>query len=141
MPRVSLWMIRAALLHLGLGFTFGALMLWNKGLPLGDGVARLLGPHIELVLIGWTLQLALGVAIWILPRFSGPRRHGRIELAWAACLLLNAGVVLAVAGLLGRVDGLLALGRALQALAAGAAALHLWPRVKPLGGQAASESR
>ena len=60
------------------------------------------------------LQLALGVAIWILPRFSGPRRHGRIELAWAACVLINAGVRLALVGLLGRVDGLLALGRALQ---------------------------
>ena len=27
MPRLSKWMIRAALLHLGVGWTFGALML------------------------------------------------------------------------------------------------------------------
>ena len=31
---------------------------------------RLLPAHIELLLLGWTLNLALGMAYWILPRYK-----------------------------------------------------------------------
>lgn len=137
MPRLTVWMVRAALLHLGAGFTFGALMLFNKGTPVNGMIWQLLWPHVELVLLGWTLQLGMGVAFWIMPRFSGPRRYGRVWLGWAAFGLLNAGVLVVIGGLLAGTDGLIALGRALEVLAAGAFALHLWPRIKPLGGQAA----
>ena len=137
MPRLTVWMVRAALLHLGAGFTFGALMLLNKGAPVSGEIWRLLWPHVELVLLGWTLQLGMGVAFWIMPRFSGERRYGRVWLGWAAFGLLNAGVVVVIGGQVAGEAGLVALGRALEVLAAGAFALHLWPRVKPLGGQAA----
>ena len=62
MPRLSVWMIRTALVHLLVGFTLGALLLANKGVPIHPMVWRLLPIHIELLLLGWTLQLALGVA-------------------------------------------------------------------------------
>ena len=62
MPRLSVWTIRAALVALGIGFLFGALMLANKGVPFDPSLWRLLPAHIELVLLGWTMQLALGVA-------------------------------------------------------------------------------
>ena len=68
MPRLSVWIIRTALLYLGIGFTFGALMLFNKGVPFDPMLWRLLRPHIEFVLLGWTMQLAMGVAFWIMPR-------------------------------------------------------------------------
>ena len=35
MPRLSAWLIRAALVYLAVGFTFGAGMLVNEGLGLG----------------------------------------------------------------------------------------------------------
>ena len=131
MPRLSVWTIRAALVALGIGFLFGALMLANKGVPFDPSLWRLLPAHIELVLLGWTMQLALGVAFWILPRFSGGRR-GNVPLAWASVALLNAGVI-AVA-LAGWVGGWLAVaGRAAELLAAAAFAAHAWPRVKPPG--------
>ena len=104
MPRLTVWMVRAALLHLGAGFTFGALMLLNKGAPVSGEIWRLLWPHVELVLLGWTLQLGMGVAFWIMPRFSGERRYGRVWLGWAAFGLLNAGVVTVIGGQCGR-DG------------------------------------
>lgn len=69
MPRLSVWMIRAVLLHLGVRFSLGALILANKGQPRSGLIWTLLPVHIECVLIGWTLQLAMGVAFWILPRF------------------------------------------------------------------------
>ena len=34
MPRLSVWFIRLSLIYLALGFTFGGLLLLNKGLPL-----------------------------------------------------------------------------------------------------------
>ena len=33
MPRLTVWMVRTSLLQLGIGFTFGMLMLFNKGVP------------------------------------------------------------------------------------------------------------
>jgi hypothetical protein len=70
MTRLSMWTVRTALLYLGVGFLLGALMLLQKGVPIDPSMLRLLPMHVEFVLLGWTLQLAMGVAFWILPRFS-----------------------------------------------------------------------
>lgn len=130
MPRLSVWMIRVALLHLGVGFTIGGLMLSNKGVPYAPTVWTMIGAHIELLLFGWMAQIAMGMAFWILPRFNNTnpdQRYGRVWLAWSAFVLLNAGVLLVSLGL-----STLA-GRILEALAAGCFVLHIWPRVKPIG--------
>lgn len=138
MPRLSVWFVRAALLHLAMGFTFGALLLWNKALPFGalGGVQmsawtwRLLPAHMELLLVGWTVQFALGMAYWILPRWHSQR--GDVRPAWAAFCLLNMGVLMvAAAAFAPALTWGPALGRALEVAAAAAFALHAWPRVKP----------
>ena len=51
--------MRSALIYLALGFTFGALMLFEKGVPFYPPLLRLLPAHIEFVLFGWTMQLAI----------------------------------------------------------------------------------
>lgn len=134
MPRLSVWMIRAALLHLGVGFSLGALLLSNKGLVYSGLIWALLPLHIECVLIGWTLQLAMGVAFWILPRFLHGAPRGDERPAVLAFGLLNAGVLLVG---LGQAAGLPPLwpllGRVLEGLAAVLFAWHAWPRVKPYG--------
>ncbi len=132
MPRLSQWYIRLALIDLLLGFTFGALMLANKGLPIHPALWRLLPAHIELLLVGWTLQLALGVAFWILPRFwEGPPR-GNENGAWIALFLLNAGVwLVALSAILGLPSWANLLGRAAELGAAIAFGLHIWPRIVP----------
>ncbi|MCE7984709.1 MAG: hypothetical protein DYG89_26350 [Caldilinea sp. CFX5] len=130
MPRLSVWLIRTALLHLLAGFTIGALLLANKGVPLHPMLWRLLPIHIELLLLGWTLQLALGVAFWILPRFQNERP--RAGLAWVAYFLLNLGIGLVAASVfLVTVPALVFWGRLLEVGAAVTFALHAWPRVKP----------
>lgn len=124
-------MIRAALLYLAAGFLLGALLLWNKGLPLSPAVWRWLPVHVEVVLFGWLAQLALGVAYWILPRFQTERR--RVRWAVAAFVLLNVGVwSVGLAAGLAWPPGVSALGRGLEALAFLAFLWHAWPRVKPL---------
>lgn len=133
MPRLSVWLVRSALIYLALGFTFGALMLFEKGVPVYPPLLRLLPAHIEFVLFGWTVQLAMGVAFWILPRFEGGASRGDERPAWLAFLLLNTGVWLTGMGaVLDLAPALLLLGRIAEAAAAAAFVVHAWPRIKPM---------
>jgi hypothetical protein len=132
MPRLSVWSIRAALSYLLLGFTFGALMLGHKGVPLHPLVWRLLPAHIEFLFFGWTVQLVLGVAYWILPRFQTERNKS--ALAWSAFALLNLGVwLVGIAPVVGAPPSIYFGGRLAEMGAAIAFALHAWPRIKPTG--------
>ena len=134
MPRLSVWFIRSALIHFALGVTFGGLILWHKGIPLNPYLWRLLPVHIEVLLFGWIVQLVLGVAFWIFPRFW--RSRGNETPAWISFGLLNLGVWLAGGGLLLATPGwVVLLGRLAEAGAAIAFAIHIWPRVKPPGTQ------
>ncbi len=137
MPALARWFVRTALVYLVLGAGLGALLLVNKALALHGRIWALLPLHIEWLFLGWTLQLAFGVAFWILPREGGLRR--RSGLGWLGYGLVNAGLVLSAgARSIGLVagapapTGLLLLATA--AFVAGVAAMagHLWPRVAPL---------
>ena len=132
MPRLSLWSIRTAMLYLGLGFLCGSLMLFEKGAPVAPSLLRLLPMHIEFVLIGWTMQLAMGVAFWILPRFSHGPSYGNMAFGWLAYGLLNVGVLCAGVGQWLSAPAMIPfIGRAAELLAAISFALHAWPRVRP----------
>lgn len=134
MPRVSVWFVRAALVHLALGFTAGAVLLAGKGVPLVPGIAPRLRPaHMEFLLVGWTIQLVMGVAIWIFPRFRlSELAYGRMWAAWLAFVLLNAGVwLVALSGWLA--PGAALGGRLLEIAAAAAFVANLWGRVRPFG--------
>lgn len=132
MPRLSVFFLRAALLHLGVGITFGALMLANKGVPFLPWLWRLLDSHVELVFIGWTVQLALGVAQWILPRLPGPQKYGRESFGWAAFALLNAGVLVVALGALLGSSALALAGRLCEFVAVVFFVYQVWPRVRAL---------
>jgi len=130
MPRLSQWLIRAALVYLLLGFTIGALMLTNKGIPLHPLLWSWLPAHIEFLLIGWIVQLTMGVAFWILPRYwKRPRRPNEIYIQ-IAFVLLNLGIWLVVAGTTFRAGAwALFAGRAAEIGAVVFFALHGWPRI------------
>ena len=129
MPRLSIWMIRAALTWLAVGALVGAVLLGAPKLSGGGFQWRAL--HAEMLLVGWTVQLALGVAHWILPRFRAGAERGREGPGWVAFVLVNLGVLLAGAG------GALAsgwstvAGRSAEPMAAVAFAVQACPRVKP----------
>lgn len=130
MPKLTVWMVRTALLQLGVGFTFGMLMLFNKGVPFDPFVWRLMPAHIEMVLLGWTMQLGMGVAFWILPRFTTEPRYGRVRLGWLAYTLLNGGLLVFVASTWISGAALPFVGRALELAAVACFAVMIWPRVK-----------
>lgn len=135
MPRLTAWMVRAALLHLAAGFLVGGFLLWEKGVGGIPWAWRLRGLHIHLLTLGWILQLALGVAFWMLPRFT---RHeggkmvqvrGRERWAWAAFILTNVATVSALVGVVElKVAPIVAMG--LMVAAAIAFAVHAAPRIK-----------
>jgi heme/copper-type cytochrome/quinol oxidase subunit 1 len=130
-PRLSCWFIRASLVYLATGLTLGALLLIHKGIPLHAALWRVLPAHMEFLLLGWTLQLAMGMAFWMLPRFQGERTRGNEALAWWAFGLLNSGACLV--GLSWMLEGpawVPLLGRLLETAAALAFVAHAWPRVK-----------
>lgn len=132
MPRFSRWAVRLALSYLALGLTFGGLLLSNKGVTYAPALWRLRPAHIEFLFAGWMVQLALGVAHWIVPRFRGGE-FGRVALAWLALGLLNAGILLVSFGpLAGLPNDSLLIGRSLEGLAALAYLVYIWPRVRPL---------
>lgn len=128
-------MVRAALLHFGIGFTIGALMLYNKGNPTDPSIWRWLTAHLDFLLLGWTMQFAMGVAFWIMPRFPGERKYGREWFVWLALILINAGVLTVAASSWGgaAANMMLLAGRSAELLAAAAFVIHIWPRVKALG--------
>jgi hypothetical protein len=137
MPRLSQLMIRTALVWLALGSTIGGLLLFNKGMPLLAWLWALRAAHIHILLVGWTVQLACGVAFWILPRLDTRGSRGALWPIWLCYGALNAGVLLAaLAEPLSRGETA-AGGRAyvaaggLYLLAAMAFARHAWPRIAP----------
>jgi len=131
-------MIRTALLWLAIGYSLGGLVLLNKGLPLLPWLWALRTAHIHMLLVGWTVQLACGVAFWVLPRLDVQGSRGDQRLVWGCYAALNLGVVLgalhdplvALTAWAGW-DALLPAMGLLYVLAAALFARHAWPRVVP----------
>ncbi|MCP4361338.1 MAG: hypothetical protein GY796_25290 [Chloroflexi bacterium] len=130
MPYLSRWMIRAAFIYLLLGFTIGGLMLANKGLSLLPAVWGWLPVHIEFLLMGWIVQLVMGVAFWILPRYWTKPRRPHENYVWIAFALLNLGIWLVTAAtLLHTGREILLLGRVVEVGGALFFARHAWGRI------------
>jgi len=128
-PRASCWLIRSAFLYLLLGFSLGALLLFYKGTGLLAQVWRLLPAHIELMLMAWLVQFALGVAYWILPRPRG-KRGGEV-LVWVVFVVFNAGVWLAAVGQVIVGPRMLPwVGRAGEFMAVALFGVHAWRRLR-----------
>lgn len=139
-PRLSVLMIQTALAYLATGFLFGALLLIQRAVPLGNWLPRLVPLHVEYLLLGCIVQLVLGVAFWILPRFRSGAERGREAPAWVAFALLNLGIqAVAIGGAAGAPSTMGLLGRCAEGLAAAAFALHAWPRVKVFGSEEGAE--
>lgn len=130
MPRISVWLVRTALLYLVAGAALGGMLLaWP-----GVGGPHWWRAHAELMLIGWTLQLALGVACWILPKHAAGPALGPTPLALAIYPALNAGIAVCVVAWLAILPPLvLTAGRLLEFTAVVMFAIVAWRRVKGFG--------
>ena len=131
MPRLSVWFVRASLLYLLAGFLIGALILAQKGIPYSSQVWTLFPVHMEFLLIGWFAQLAMGVAFWIVPRFSSGPPRGNESVIWVSFVLINAGLLIGILQLWFTPSALL--GHVLEICAGVTFTIGLWRRIKPHG--------
>ena len=136
MPPLSRRMIRLAFLNCWLGMSLASFILAAKGQPdLFTGrVWQWLPAHVNLLLVGWMLQLSMGVAYWILPRLPWTlTKRGRVEFAIVAAFALNGGVWIFSGGyiLFPFSIWLPLLGLALQFLGVWAFIIHALPRIRP----------
>lgn len=130
---MSSWAIRLALLQLLAAFAAGGWLLAARGMPSLPRPGWLLAVHLELALLGWTLQLTMGVAYYILPKFkSGPPR-GPVAPAAAAVIVFNLGVLLVLAHAVTGLPGLGLAGRGGELAAVGLFAANALPRIKAFG--------
>jgi len=129
MARISVWFVRTALLHFAFGATVGGWQLAASG-GLGlEGPPLLRSLHVEGMLLGWVCQLALGVAVWILPFSDRVSEDRRLWGAWGA---LNGGIVLVGVARWSGWAGLLVAGRGAEIVAGLLVIRVLWPRVRAL---------
>ena len=134
-PKASIWMIRASLLYLLVGMLIGAGMLATKAEPSFAWFYSYLNLHVEILLIGWTLQLFMGTAYWILPRHpSGPARGPEWKI-WGVLVLLNVAMLFAVASAFTFLSMPLFVARALELTAFIFFVTAMWPRVRPFVNQ------
>lgn len=133
MPRLSTWFVRLSLLYLALGFSLGALLLANKAWQFSSSIWKLLPVHSEVLLLGWFVQLAVGVAYWILPRLSGTNPRGNQHLGWLAFWLINLGIALVIIDAFIPLAGLLLAARLIQLAGVLSFVIGSWKRVKSFG--------
>ena len=138
MPKKSVVLVRLALVYFFFGATIGSVLQLQKAVPLAGWLWALRPLHIEFLLIGFTLHLAFGVALWILPKAPAPQSDG---LVWWAAVLLNLGMwLVGTAGSMS--DGILSavldgsywglIGRVMEIAAVALFALQIIPRVRSI---------
>jgi hypothetical protein len=111
-PLTTLYLAEA-LLYLCLVVALGGSMALNfvTG-ALGLAAPDLLPLHVTLGVVGWLTNMLVGVSYTLVPLFALVHDHNR-RLAQGVLLLLNAGLVGLIAGLLSAVGWLLLLGAGL----------------------------
>ena len=99
MDRLSIIMVKAALVWLVAGVIFGGLMLVDRSIP-GNWRLWMMPTHGHMLFVGWLVQFALGIAYWLLPRKRSPELPiGYREIpALVAVGMLNVGLALRVLG-------------------------------------------
>ncbi len=133
MPRLSSWMIRVSYVYLLIGATIGALLLANKATGGIPWIWAALPAHIECMIVGFIINLTLGVAYWIFPRYFTKPNRGHPVPAWSGFTAVNLGVLLFIASrLIPYAAGLGGAGRIVETAGIILFVFSLWFRVYPL---------
>lgn len=91
MPPVVRWYLRTALVMFVLALLVGVIQaIGGMG---AIGIPNLTPVYFHLLMVGWVSQFILGVAIWMLPKYSVDRPRGIESLSWATYILLNLGLI------------------------------------------------
>lgn len=137
MPLLSRTFIKAGLIYFIAGLTAGLLTVGQPVLNLPASFGVLYPVYIHLLMVGWVMQLIIGVVYWMFPKFSKDRPRRSDRLGWAVFGLLNAGLILRAIGEPlntlkpeWHLGWTLAISAILQLMAGWAFIVNTWGRVK-----------
>ncbi|MCL4830631.1 MAG: hypothetical protein KJZ95_24955 [Caldilinea sp.] len=137
MPSITRLFIKASLLYLVAAFFVGVILVLRPMYDLPAITAGFSPIYFHLFMVGWVMQLIVGVAYWMFPKWSKTQPRGHDSLALATFWLLNAGLLLRVvaepAQMVSAWPGwgwLIVASATLQWLAGLAFVANTWPRVK-----------
>lgn len=137
MPSLSRTFIKAGLVYFVVGLTAAVLYAARTVFNLPSGYGLLYPVYIHLLMVGWVMQLIIGVAYWMFPKYTKTSPRGSEPLGWIVFALLNAGLILrALCEPLillkpeWNLGWTLALSAILQLMAGWAFVVNTWGRVK-----------
>ncbi|MCC6147142.1 MAG: hypothetical protein IT308_06190 [Anaerolineaceae bacterium] len=135
MPSIVRCYLKTALVMFILALGVG--LVQNLGGILPFSPSSLTPVYFHLLMVGWVTQFILGVALWMLPKYSMEKPRGIQALSWAAYILLNIGLLVRAVGeplnaySSGLVwDWLLILSAILQWMGGILYVINAWKRVK-----------
>lgn len=94
LPIQSIWLIRVSLIYLIFGSSLGALLMVNKAIVLDPRIWNLLPFHYTILIWGFFIQLIMGTAYWMFPKFLSERPRGATWQAWVIFYSYNLGLIL-----------------------------------------------
>lgn len=137
MPLLTRWYIKSALVYLVAALLLAIILALPGTINLPTFIRFMNPAYFHLFLVGWVTQMIFGVIYWMFPIITRARPRGNERLGWASFILLNAGLLLRVAGEPltstwpeAGFGWLLAISALLQWLAAVIFVALAWPRVK-----------
>ncbi len=96
MPVIVRWYLRTSMVMFVLALVTGILQALGGVLPaLPPGLTPV---YFHLLMVGWVTQFILGIAIWMLPKYSQAQPRGIEALSWSTYGLLNLGLLLRAVG-------------------------------------------
>jgi VIT1/CCC1 family predicted Fe2+/Mn2+ transporter len=96
MPVIVRWYLRTALIMFILALVVGVVQNLSGMLPFLP--STLTPVYFHLLMVGWVTQFILGVANWMLPKYSQEKPRGIEALSWATYFLLNTGLLVRAFG-------------------------------------------
>lgn len=96
MPRIVRWFLRTALVMFVLALIVGVVQ--SLGTEFSFIPPGLTPVYFHLLMVGWVTQFILGVALWMLPKYTQEKPRGLEALSWATYILLNTGLLLRAFG-------------------------------------------
>lgn len=137
MPVLTRLFIKTGLVYFLMAMVVGVALAAPSVFHLPPTLAALRPVYFHLFMVGWVLQLIIGIAYWMFPKLTKQEPRGSLTLGWVVYGCLNVGLICRAVGevLLAIYPGtgigwLLALAAVLQLIGGWGFIVNTWLRVK-----------